>query len=185
MIFYFSGTGNSRYVAEHIAVHTGDRALDICGLNPGGSITAETADSIGFVFPVYSWGVPPVMCDFVQCLSKDIVTFIHDNDIPVWMVATCGDETGDAHRMFRKLLKSVNIELRGCWSVIMPNTYVLWPGFDVDSDSLRIDKIDKARMEVRRIASRILNAEWEEKVTVGSFPTLKTRIVYPLSLIHI
>lgn len=58
MIFYFSGTGNSRYVAEHIAVHTGDRALDICGLNPGGSITAETADSIGFVFPVYSWGVP-------------------------------------------------------------------------------------------------------------------------------
>ena len=132
MIFYFSGTGNSRYVAEHIAVHTGDRALDICGLNPGGSITAETADSIGFVFPVYSWGVPPVMCDFVQCLSKDIVTFIHDNDIPVWMVATCGDETGDAHRMFRKLLKSVNIELRGCWSVIMPNTYVLLPGFDVD-----------------------------------------------------
>ncbi len=180
MIFYFSGTGNSRYVAEHIAVHTGDRALDICGLNPGGSITAETADSIGFVFPVYSWGVPPVMCDFVQCLSKDIVTFIHDNDIPVWMVATCGDETGDAHRMFRNLLKSVNIELRGCWSVIMPNTYVLLPGFDVDSDSLRIDKIDKARMEVRRIASRILNAEWEEKVTVGSFPTLKTRIVYPL-----
>lgn len=48
MIFYFSGTGNSKWVAEELAKQTNDAAIDL--------ITVEKAsvvppDTFGLVFP--------------------------------------------------------------------------------------------------------------------------------------
>ena len=65
MIFYFSGTGNSRWVAEQLAQLTGDESCDITALTEVPEIQNEK--QIGFVFPVYAWGVE--LSIFVQSLN--------------------------------------------------------------------------------------------------------------------
>lgn len=67
MIFYFSGTGNSAWAARQLARLTGDTVYDITNLK--GLPKMEGAKQIGFVFPVYAWGVPEIMADFAKsCL---------------------------------------------------------------------------------------------------------------------
>lgn len=67
------------------------------------------------------------------------------------MVCTCGDETGEAPQMFQKALEERGLKSLGFWSVIMPNTYVLLPGFDVDLDEIENYKIDHALNEWLRL----------------------------------
>lgn len=52
MIFYFSGTGNSRWAADRLAALTNDRALDLTRLPDRPDCHGET--QIGLVFPVYA-----------------------------------------------------------------------------------------------------------------------------------
>lgn len=68
MIFYFSGTGNSAWAARHLASLTGDEAYDITNLNKLPDM--EEVKQIGFFFPVYAWGMPEIMVNFVKKLPK-------------------------------------------------------------------------------------------------------------------
>ena len=68
MIFYFSGTGNSAWAAQQLAHLTGDEVYDITALtNPP---DVQSAEQIGFVFPIYAWGVPEPMVTFAKKLKK-------------------------------------------------------------------------------------------------------------------
>ncbi len=183
MILYFSGTGNSRYVAELLANNLNDIAINICELKPDEFILSynqTNTTSIGFVFPVYSWGVPPIMADFIESLPQDAIETILVNDVPIWMTATCGDETGNAHKMFCKLIQNKGLSLRGAWSVIMPNTYVLLPGFDIDSEEIRKNKIKEAPKKIKTISDKIKHDKWEVNPFTGSMSAVKTALVYPL-----
>ena len=68
MIFYFSGTGNSRWVAGQIASLIGDEARDVTKISTPPDLTGEK--QVGFVFPIYAWGVPEPMMHFVKTLKK-------------------------------------------------------------------------------------------------------------------
>lgn len=183
MILYFSGTGNSRYVARYLARRLNDLSYDISRETSKIDFTLlleGARQTLGFVYPVYSWGVPPVMERFIESIPEDVVEKIRHNRIPVWMVATCGDETGNAPEMFRNIMRRRGLGVKGLWSVIMPNTYVLLPGFDVDSDEVRRRKLADAPAIIESIAGKINGGVWEENVIYGSMPALKTRIVFPL-----
>ena len=55
MIFYFSATGNSKYVAGRIAASTEDRLISLKDAVRGRSYRYDVSreERIGFVFPVY------------------------------------------------------------------------------------------------------------------------------------
>lgn len=185
MIFYFSGTGNSAYAADYLAYNLNVAVSDIAStknedVSSAIEASCQRGESIGFVFPVYSWGVPPIVCEFIRDIPERTIELLKGKNTPVWMVATCGDETGNTHVMFRKLLHSRGLKPAGAWSVIMPNTYVLLPGFDVDSSTVRDGKIKEAPARLDYISERIKQGRWEENLTVGSMPRLKTALVYPL-----
>ncbi|MDE6338864.1 MAG: EFR1 family ferrodoxin [Muribaculaceae bacterium] len=179
MIYYFSGTGNSRYSAEYLGNLLEDRVENICKISAS-EIKLLNERWIGFVFPVYSWGVPPIVEKFISDLSQSSVDYLSQDKVPIWMVATCGDDTGYTHKMLDKILGRRNLKLKGIWNVIMPNIYVLLPGFDVDSDAVRIKKIREIDKSLDVIAGKILRNEWEVSIKTGSFPWLKTAVVYPL-----
>ena len=65
MIFYFSGTGNSKWVAEQLAAKTDDTAINLTKLTNVPSIDHET---IGIVFPIYAWGAPEPVIEFLSKL---------------------------------------------------------------------------------------------------------------------
>ena len=74
MIFYFSGTGNSRWVAEQLSQHLGDSlvAISQAMAKQEYEYTLAEGEMLGFVFPTYSWGPAPVMVEFVKKLKKEI-----------------------------------------------------------------------------------------------------------------
>ncbi len=72
VVFYFSGTGNTRYVARSIAAGL-DGTPDVRSIE---SVTAEEADAlidaapiVGFGYPIYGSDLPQPMKDFLSALG--------------------------------------------------------------------------------------------------------------------
>ncbi len=178
MIYYFTGNGNSGYVAARLGSYLHDcieKTVDSTRLR-----VAAGGSGIGLVFPVYAWGVAPQIADFINSWTPDDIRQINVEKVPVWAVLTCGDETGACSDMLIKLLKQKGVSLAGVWSIIMPNTYVILPGFDVDSHILAQQKLTSAVGRIKEIGDKIRNHKWETDVWRGNWSRLKTRLVYPL-----
>lgn len=168
MILYFSGTGNSRYVAEQLGRLLGD---DVCRLLSVRGLC--DAERVIWVFPTYSWGVPPVV---KQCMSG--IQFKPGSKH--FLVTTCGDDIGNCHKMWRKLISDKGSTAVSSFSVQMPNTYVFMKGFDVDSKEVESQKISSAKVRIAEIAHKIQDGnEQIDDVVRGSFPWIKTTIIYP------
>lgn len=181
MIYYFSGTHNSRYAAMRLGSMCGEEVRFIPSVDPyTEKFNTDSHKSVGFVFPVYSWGVPPIVVEFIRHLPESIIGRIKKRDAYVWCVATCGDETGMAVEMLRRELGKRGIDLSGAWSLIMPNVYVLLPGFGVDTKDVEERKLRDAVGRIEEIAAKVKGCEKIEDVHLGPFPRLKTTLIYPL-----
>ncbi|MDE6276941.1 MAG: EFR1 family ferrodoxin [Muribaculaceae bacterium] len=184
MIIFFSGTGNSRAVARRLSRFLGDDVYEICGSRATAPGTAALpafeggeARRVVWVFPTYSWGVPPVVERFMINVPADEAFASAEH----WMVTTCGDDMGREDGMFRNILRRRGWRpAAASFSVIMPNTYTLMKGFDVDSRAVAKHKLAEMPKTVEKIASMIYGRERATDMLVrGGFPWVKTRIVYP------
>ena len=178
MIYYFSGTGNTRWVATRIADLLNCKAADICTMDVealdnkalNASLTAD--EPIGFAFPIHGWQPPRIMRRFLRSLPHSIFA-----DRYVFAVCTCGDETGKALDIFRNELKARGMQLDFCASVQMPNTYVCLPFMDTDPKALETSKLENAEVRVRDIAERIRLKEKGEDLVKGTAPWLLTHVI--------
>ena len=84
MIYWFSGTGNSRFVAEKLAELTNDTAQNI--FMP---YTEEHDGIVGLVFPVYVWMPPFFVSKFIDNFLQNIAPQTYK-----YVVMTCGDDVG-------------------------------------------------------------------------------------------
>ena len=176
MIFYFSGTGNSKHVAEQLAAMLGERLVAIGEAVADGTYTFALAEgeSVGWVFPTYSWGPAPVAADFASKVQLQGC----GADTYCYIVTTCGDEVGETVTMFAKSLG--NIRLKAAFSVQMPNNYILLPGFDVDDKALERSKVEASAARIKAVAEAIAAKREIIDVVVGPWRRLKSRLIYPL-----
>lgn len=104
MIFYFSGTGNSYYVASKIASRSGEGLAPIARLMKnaadGFEYTLRDGEIIGFVYPIYAWAPPKVVLDFISKLK-----LLNYKGHYIFSTATCGDDTGSSLKILRKSLQ--------------------------------------------------------------------------------
>ena len=71
MIFYFSATGNCKYVAERIAAARGDKTVSVADCCKSGSFSFEkTGKTVGIISPTYAWGLPVIVREFLQKLTR-------------------------------------------------------------------------------------------------------------------
>lgn len=161
MIFYFSGTGNSRWAAQQIAARTGDRAEGLTALSEAPDLRGE--GQIGLVFPIYAWGAPEPVLSFSKTLPRDGGAFS-------FAVCTCGEEAGFAMKKLGQVWP-----LASSYSLVMPNNYII--GADVDDDAAARRKIQAAREEIARIAGEIRERRPVYRVEEGSRPGLKSSLV--------
>ena len=62
MIFYFTGTGNSKYIASKIANETGDELISITeNIKTGAARSFSVGKDVVFVLPTYAWRIPRVV----------------------------------------------------------------------------------------------------------------------------
>lgn len=177
MLFYFSGTGNSEFVATTLANFLNLKKYFIPSVDPEEFTYIE--DKLVFVFPVYSWGVPPLIDSFLLSLPQSFYESANLNNINIDCIMVCGDEVALAPEMFNKLLKKVNLTLNSIWSIIMPNNYVLLPGFDVDSKSLEQKKLTDCKGRILEIAQALQRGDRIIDVTRGKMAWLKTKCIFP------
>jgi len=114
-IYYFSSTGNSLIVAKDII-----RGLDHAELIP---ITKALAvnqqavyDIVGFVFPVYMFGLPLIVVDFLKNIKIKPGAYI-------FSVATFGGLQGRPHSLAKEILQNRGLSLAAGFSVMMPGNY--------------------------------------------------------------
>lgn len=175
MIFYFSGTGNSLWVAKQLSTQLNDSLVSIAKaqINKHFKYNINNDEKIGFVFPIYSWGIPPIVEQFIKKITLEGY-----NNQTIYGVFTCGDECGYTDKMFCKLLSRKNWQSQHIYSVKMPNTYICFPKFDVDSKEIEQKKIDEAQPAITRIAEAIAGNKPIEHYHRGRFNFLKSRIIY-------
>ena len=96
------------------------------------------------------------------------------------MICTCGDEVAKSPEMFIKAFSKKGIRVNSIFSVIMPNNYVLLPGFSVDPKDVEQSKLENAPQRIEFIASQIEKKIDIIDVTRGSMQLLKSKLIYPL-----
>lgn len=114
VIFWFSGTGNTRAVAEGVAECLAGTTLVPMATATGDE--AATADTVGIAFPVYYFGLPLYVLDFLRRVAIP-------RDAFVYTVATMGGNPGVAHHEAAAGLRERGLALRAGWSVKMPGNY--------------------------------------------------------------
>ena len=190
MIFYFSGCGNSRHVAETIAAGLNDTLVFIPEAAREGRyeyILAED-ERLGFVFPIYAWGPPKLVMDFVEQLSiktgpstlRPDSAAAGSGTLPyTYFVCTMGDECGLVEDIFRKAVEQKGWHLDACISLQMPETFIGMPGFKLDTDANAQRKIKAADATLAEYIPRIRNKESFSKMTKGGAAWFKSRLINP------
>lgn len=179
MIIYFSGTGNTAFAAKTLANLLGDDDLIMSDadmlLHPEKYTFSPKSDWIVWAFPIYSYGVAPVMLNFIRKVNLD------DNAGRAhhYMLTTCGGDMGYADRMWRKELSRRGLNAKLAFGVQMPKTYVCMKNSDVDSPEVVKRKLSAAPKAIERIASAIRNGG-SDIIIRKSFSWIKTYVIYPL-----
>ena len=183
MIFYFSGCGNSKHVAETIAEGLNDTLTFIPEAAREGryDYTLAEGERLGFVFPVYSWAPPKLVLDFVKKLTVKVPEPVEGptSKLYVYFACTCGDNCGLTEKVFRKAVEEKGWSLSACFSVQMPETNIGMAGFKLDTPENAKLKIDRANDLMKRNIARLINKEFFSEIVVGSLAWLKTYLVNP------
>ena len=173
MIFYFSGCGNSRFVAETLAENLNDVLTFIpeAARNHQYDYTLAEDEALGFVFPIYSWAPPRLVLDFLKQLR------LTTKPSYVYFACTCGDQCGQTEKIFRKALKEKGWMLSACFSMKMPETYIGMAGFKLDTEENAKKKIESTEAILAKNTPRLLQRECFSEMIMGSFAWLKSHVI--------
>ena len=171
MIFYFTATGNSKYIADKIAAAIGDTAINITACVQIGQFSFEIEDgeTVGFVVPVYGYGIPLIVSEFL-----DKLTISADHNYYSYAILNCGGSTGDAERYIKQAFN-----LDAVFGIFTVNNYV--PLSKIVSETKINEQLDKADIEINKFIERINARESGNFNTVkGMLPNFLTPVIYSI-----
>ena len=174
MIFYFSGTGNSLYVAQNIAKKQGVRLVNIADRMRTKNLIFVPKDGevVGFVFPIYAWAPPKIVLDFIKKIQ-----LARKNNY-IFVVCTCGADTGDAVELLRSVMMKNRIPLNADFSIQMPDNFIFFTSVgNCSEQKVLFEKADEKLEHINEIVSKRRSVLESEK---GNFAILKTRVVSTL-----
>lgn len=177
MVFYFSGTGNYFHAAKAIAEAQSEQLISIAKEFDRGddlfAYTLQENELLGFVYPVYAWGPPKMVRDFIGRLK------VTGSQPYTFSVCTCGDEEGHTTQVLQKELDKKGIKLNSAFSIQMPNNYIL--SADVDSKDMEMKKLENAEVKLEEINVVLIKRKSDVfHLNEGKMPGFKTAIVNPL-----
>lgn len=182
MVFYFSATGNSLWVAQYISNSFNEPLCEVSRFIWKHSAEGlrytlrDEAEMLFFVFPVHSWGPALVMLRFIRKLR---LSGLKGNR--VFAIGTCGDDCGYTDRIVRKELADKCIPLEAFFSLKMPNNYILMRGFGVDPEPVKDEKLAMAPSGMEQIVKAINTRSYSEfQILRTGMSWLKSYVVYPV-----
>ena len=150
MIYYFSATGNCKYVAERIARTLGDKAVSMVGADT--DIALLEHEVIGVVTPTYWWELPGPVREFLEKLRMKQSTPRY-----TFLIATYGTTPGCCGEEAKRILAKKGIHLDASFSIKMPDSWT--PIFDL-SNSIKVESQNEAAEKyLAKVISRIEKKE--------------------------
>lgn len=199
MIFYFSGTGNTKWAASKLAAATHDSLISIAPYMRADDtkydmtepFTLQEDERLGFVFPVHGWRVPRLVREFIANLKIQRAENTEDGKKEeirrpfVYCVCTAGDSIGLTIENLNEVISS-NPSLAdlgitavdSSYSLIMPESYVGLPFMDVDPKEREIRKKEEAAQELAVVCEEIFNRkQGVNRLVKGPIPWFFTKVV--------
>lgn len=142
MIYYFSATGNNKYVAERISKGTD---IFVESIQAYDGKTIDNDDVVGIAAPTYFWGLPRIVTKFLESVEVTSASYI-------FYVTTYGTVPGKSYEFARKILEKRGIQLSALYSIKMPDVWT--PIFDLsDKEKVRLQnqRAEKQLNEVCRL----------------------------------
>ena len=147
MIIYFTGTGNSAFIAQKLAAALDDSLLCINDrLREKKLKKIHSEKPLVFVTPTYAWRLPKVVAQWIRR-----ETFIGCQN--AYFVMTCGASIGDAATYLKRLCRRKSFTYMGVMPVIMPENYLAM--FEVPEEPEAIATVMRAELVVAEIAELI------------------------------
>lgn len=147
MILYFSGTGNSRYVAEQLSERLGDELVSINEqMKKGEPWQVRSERPVVLVSPVYAWRMPRVVSDWVRRTEWK-------GSRRLYVVLTCGGDVGNAAFYAWKLCGEKKLKFCGLAGVVMPENFITL--FDAPDEEEARQVIADAEPRIAQIAETI------------------------------
>ena len=199
MIFYFSGTGNTKWVASQIADAIGEELLYIPDLIRKGQYEYKwhEGERIGFCFPTHGWQPPGIVREFIRKMRlirpprpdghPSYSGGEKDTHVFCWALTTCGDNMGEAMTILNKdLAKNPQLNIANgqplqaetLFSVIMPESYVCLPFMKTDTEEKEAMKIELAELQLPHIIQMIEERRRGiEELEKGATPRLYSYVI--------
>lgn len=147
MVLYFSGTGNTRYVAQALAQLLGDEEVNMVDrMKKGGHQRFYSQKPYVICAPIYAWRFPAVVEGFI---SRCDLWGSSD----VYFVATCASHAGSADKYLKKICEKKKMNYKGFSSVIMPENYIVMFKPGTNDENAKI--IHKANDDIAHIYEHI------------------------------
>lgn len=173
MIFYFSGTGNTKWVARQVAEATGEQLRYIPDELKKSSLeyALTEGERLGFCFPTHGWQPPKIVRKFIRRASFNNAGY-------VFAVTTCGDNMGHAMRILNKELGMKGIQAQSMFAVLMPESNVCFPFLHLDTKEREREKIEKARSTVKHICQVVKDRQkGVVELICGAIPYTYTYVI--------
>ena len=145
MIFYFTGTGNSRWIAQTIAKALGDEAVNLVGADPA-SYRFTADDTLGLVYPVYIDAAPPPVLAFAKRLRPG----------GAYTFAVSNYANASGHSL--QQLSRDCLPLNSGYGIFMPDNTTL-TGKRYDTEDSTVAKLKLAPYWLNQIIARLLRRE--------------------------
>lgn len=132
MILFFSGTGNSEYVAKRIGTEVGDEVLNLFQKIRCRDFSEMRSNSPWVIIvPTYAWRIPRIVQEWLEKTSL----FGSKN---IYFVLTCGGSAGNAGKYLKKLCSIKKLSYMGCREIKMPENYIAMFSTPTEEESLAI-----------------------------------------------
>lgn len=205
MIFYFSGTGNTKWAASKLAAATREDLISIAPYmraddsshNLAEPFILKENERLGFVFPVHGWRVPKLVREFISKMkilrepsdasaeNKAKAGDCQKNRPFAYCVCTAGDSIGLTIENLNEVisqnpsLQALGItEVSSSYSLIMPESYIGLPFMDVDPKEREIRKKENAAQELAVVCEEIFDRkEGINRLVKGPIPWFFTKVV--------
>lgn len=205
MIFYFSGTGNTKWAASKLAAATREDLISIAPYmraddsshNLAEPFILKENERLGFVFPVHGWRVPKLVREFISKMkiqrepsdasaeNKAKADDSLKNRPFTYCVCTAGDSIGLTIENLNEVislnpsLQALGItEVSSSYSLIMPESYIGLPFMDVDPKEREIRKKENAAQELAVVCEEIFDRkEGISRLVKGPIPWFFTKVV--------
>lgn len=169
MILYFTGTGNSGYVAKKVADSIDDGVLDLFERIKNKDHSPIESDKPFVVSaPTYSWRIPHILEEYLK------KTPLNGSD-KIYFLMTCGDDIGNAEKYLKKLCDKIGKEYMGCEFFRMPENYIAMFTAPNAEQASRI--IAKQTNKIKAAAEAIASGKSFDEVKVDLIGRLKSGIV--------